>query len=135
MAEGNRSEAGGRPAVEWVVGSVSLALVACIIAFLAYEALFGGAAPPVLGVSIDRFERMNNGSTVVEVIVRNDGDRTAAGVVAQVVTMGAAGQRIRKTIRFDYVPGHATRRGAFLFDDAGISRADLQLSIDGFTEP
>lgn len=134
MAEGNRREAGGRPAIEWVVGFVSAALVSCIIAFLAYEALFGGATPPDLAVSIDRVDRMRNG-TLVEVIVRNDGDRTAAGVVAQVATMGAAGQRIRKTIRFDYVPGHATRRGAFLLDDAGISPADLQLSIDGFTEP
>lgn len=134
MAEGNRSEAGGRPAIEWVVGFVSAALVSCIIAFLSYEALFGGATPPDLAVSIDRVDRMRNG-TLVEVIVRNDGDRTAAGVVAQVVTTGAAGQRIRKAIRFDYVPGHATRRGAFLLDDAGISPADLQLSIDGFTEP
>lgn len=128
------SGAGGRPAVEWVVGAVSAVLVACVAGFLAYQAAFGNTVPPRLSVSVDRFEPVSNG-TLVEVVVRNDGDRTAAGVVAQLATADAQGQTIRKTIRFDYVPGHAARRGAFLLDDPQLSRADVRPSIDGFTEP
>lgn len=132
--DGNSSRAGDRPAVEWIVGGVSAVLVACIAAFLAYQAAFGDSVPPRLSVSVDRFEQVSNG-TLVEVVVRNDGDRTAAGVVAQVAMADGQGQTIRKTIRFDYVPGHATRRGAFLLDDPQLSRAEVRPSIDGFTEP
>ncbi|WP_067334297.1 hypothetical protein [Stappia indica] len=134
MTDASSRSADDRPMIEWVVGCFSALLVACVGGFLAYEAAFGEATPPALAASIGRIERERSG-TVVEVLVRNDGDRTAAGVVVQVATTGVDGRQVRKTIRFDYVPGHGTRRGAFLLEGAELSQADMQLSIDGFTEP
>lgn len=134
MSERDRQQAESRPILEWIAGILSAAVVAGLIGFLFYEAAFGEAKPPMLTVTIDRLEAVENGTLVI-VAATNGGDEAAAevGVVALVAGEGEAASR--KEIRFDYVAANATRRGAFLIETPGLDRKDLRLDIEGYVEP
>jgi len=123
----------GRPAIEWVVGAVSAILVACLILYLGYQALFGETRPPDLLPTVERIDQFNNG-TVVMLAVANRGDEAAAAVTVFASASDASGRALRKQIEFDYIAAHAVRRGAFVFPGP-ISSDALDLEIGGYTEP
>lgn len=123
----------GRPAVEWIFGSVSAVVIAGLVLFLGYQALFGDTRPPELLVSIDRTDQYNSGTTVI-VSVANRGDEAAAAVTVYASASDASGRALRKQIEFDYIAAHAVRRGAFVFPGA-ISSDALDFEIGGYTEP
>lgn len=125
----NRTSGNDRPLVEWIVGGIACAAIAGLIGFLVFQALTGDARPPRLSVTIEAIERSENGA-VVRVAVRNHGDRAAAGV-----TVHAADGSAERSIEFDYIAGHAVRRGAFVFPDADIAPDRLAVGIGGFVEP
>lgn len=129
-----RQSAAARPAVEWIVGALSCVMLAALIAFLLQQALSGDASPPQLSVAIEGIEHAGGG-TVVRIAVTNDGDEAAAGVRVLAARAGAPDERARREIEFDYVVGHAVRRGAFRFADAEIQATDLDVGIGGFVEP
>lgn len=122
----------GRPTIEWVFAAVSGVLVLGLVAFLGYQALFGERGPANLVVSIERVERMDNG-TMVTVAVANRGDKAAASVTVDAALSAAAGEVPAKQISFDYIAAHAIRRGAFLFPKA-ISAKDLDIAVGGYSE-
>lgn len=129
----NRKEnkhSNGRPALEWVVGVISAIVVLGILTFLGYEALFGEARPPDLLATIDRADDIEGG-TLFGVTLSNRGDQAAAEI-----TVEATGTNFpRKEIRFDYVPSHAVRRGAFMIEGSGVSAEDVRLHVHGYVEP
>lgn len=122
-----------RPAVEWIFGSVSAAIVVGLVLFLGYQALFGDTRPPELLVSIDRIDRFDNGTSVI-VSVANRGDEAAAAVTVSASASDASGRASQKQIEFDHIAAHAVRRGAFVFPGP-VSSDALQLEIGGYTEP
>lgn len=123
----------GRPAIEWVVGAVSAILVGCLILYLGYQALFGQTRPPDLVTTVERIDKLNNG-TVIMVAVANRGDEAAAAVTVFASASDASGRALRKQIEFDYIAAHAVRRGAFVFPGP-ISSDAVDVDIGGYTEP
>lgn len=122
-----------RPAVEWIFGSVSAIVIAGLVLFLGYQALFGDTRPPELLVSVDRIDRLDSGTAVI-VSVANRGDEAAAAVTVYASASDASGRALRKQIEFDYIAAHAMRRGAFLFPGP-ISSDAFELEIGGYTDP
>lgn len=122
-----------RPAIEWVFGSASAVLVAALILFLGHQALFADARPPDLLVTVERIDRLRDGSAVT-IAVANRGDETAAAVTVSASASAAAGGVSRKRIEFDYVAAHALRRGVFLFPQA-VAAPDLLVEVDSYVEP
>lgn len=125
----NRRSRNDRPLVEWIVGGLACAAIAGLIGFLVFQALAGNASPPRLSVTVEAIERDGIGA-VVRIAVRNHGDRAAAGVAVHAADGGT-----ERSIEFDYVAGHAVRRGAFAFPDADIAPDRLAVGIGGFVEP
>lgn len=121
----------GRPLIEWVFGGVSAAVVAALILFLGYQALFGDARPADLMVTIERIDRLESGAEVV-VALENRGDRAASAVAVYASERGDGASRQR--IEFDYVAAHGVRRGAFIFPEP-VEAADLLVEVGGYTEP
>lgn len=121
-----------RPVIEWVVGGVSGTLVGLLILFLGYQAVFGDNRPPDLVVALERIEPLETG-TLVAVTVANRGDQAAAEVMVQALRTDSPGA-VQRAIQFDYVAGHAVRRGAFLFP-GHLSRDDIHIEIGGYSEP
>lgn len=118
-----------RPFIEWIVGTLSAALVAGLAGYLLYEAAFGDVRPPDLRVTIENVEPVDGG-TQARIVVRNHGDRAASGV-----TVRATGLRDdTRQIEFDYVAGHSVRYGAIILPQQ-ISASDLRIEIGGYVEP
>lgn len=123
-----------RPAVEWIAGALSCALVVALIAFLFYRAVSEDAPTPDLSVTIEGIEQAAGG-TIVRIAVANSGDAAASAVTVHAARRDAPEGDAGRQIEFDYVAGHAVRRGAFVFPDAAIAPGDLEVEIGGFVEP
>jgi uncharacterized protein (TIGR02588 family) len=124
----------GKPVIEWIVGAISAVLVACLVFFLTYEATVAETKPALLVAKIERLDTVENGTLVV-VMVTNHGDEAAAQVGIQAMLARADQQPAAKAIEFDYIAGHAVRRGAFVFEERDISPAEIRVNVQGFTEP
>lgn len=134
MTEPSSKNGHGRPAFEWIVGSIAAVVVCALLSFLGYEALFGDARPPDLVTSIERLEEVEGGTLVV-VAVANRGDQAAAEVGVEATVQGSGPEAIRKEIRFDYVASHAVRRGAFVVEGTEVGATDVELRVHGYVEP
>jgi uncharacterized protein (TIGR02588 family) len=95
--------------LEWTVFAVSLALVALVVALLAWEAAEDADVPPRLVVTLGTPGPGLSGVRV-PVSVRNDGAQTVSSVLVE-VTDG----RETAEVSFGYVPRHSTRTGGALF--------------------
>jgi len=124
----------GRPMIEWIFGGVSALVVAGVIGFLAFEALFGDSAPPHLQASVEKLERVQD-HTLVFITVANGGDRAAAGVAVEALVQRPGAEAERQEISFDYVAAHSVRRGAFVVKDQQIGDSNIVLTIHGYVEP
>lgn len=122
-----------RPAIEWVFGSMSALLVAALILFLGYQALFADARPPDLAVTVERIDKLNGGSAVT-VAIENRGGEAASAVIVTASAPDASNGISRMQIEFDYVAAHAVRRGVFLFS-GNVAAQDLLVEVDGYVEP
>lgn len=123
-----------RPTFEWIVGTICATLVLAIVFLLGFEALFGSERPPQLSAVIERLEP-GSGGTLAVVTVSNEGDVAAAkvGVEATIARDGEAPQQ--KHIEFDYVAAGGTRSGAFVIDGKGVRMEDIDVSVQGFSDP
>src|SRR5690606_25511132 len=122
-----RKDLQSRPMIEWIFGAVSALLVAGVIGFLAFEALFGDSRPPDLDVSIERIDK-SAGGTLILVAVTNTGDKAAADVGIQARVSGPDGNAELREIRFDFVAAHSVRHGAFLVQGQDVESADVVLT-------
>lgn len=121
------------PVIEWVFGAVSATLVAGLVFFLGYQALFGDARPPHLEVSIERIERIDNGVVVI-IAIANRGDEAASAVTVYASAPDISGSALQKQVEFDFVAAHSKRRGAFMFSES-VTTDDLHIEVGGYTEP
>lgn len=123
-----------KPMIEWIVGGISAAIVAVLLGFLVYEALFADSLPPSLTATIEALEPTDEG-TVVRVAVTNGGDKAAAAVQVQCIVVGREGAEANREIELDYVAGHGVRRGAFIFAERLDPQLPIEVEIVGYTEP
>lgn len=120
--------------LEWSVFTAGLLLLLCTTGYLVYEALVHGREPAALSVTLgDPWSpEADPSSTVVPVIVRNDGGHTAVDVTVEVV-LAAEGAERRQLV-FAFVPRHSSRSGALIFQQRP-SREALRAQVLGYLEP
>ena len=115
------------PLLEWIAAGVGLVLTVGMLTVIGREALSGEVGqPPAIEVRVERVVATPAGF-VVEIAATNRSGATAAAVQvegelkdgeAEVETSGAV---------FDYVPGHATRRGGLFFrEDPRLHRLEVR---------
>ena len=121
-----------RPMVEWVAGALSCAIVAALVAFLLHRALSQETQAPALSVAVEAVEQVADGA-LVRIALVNRGDATAATVRVRAVRRDEPGTA--REIEFDYIAGHAVRRGAFAFAGAPPAPEEIEIGIVGFVEP
>lgn len=119
-----------RPAAEWAVGAVSAILVACLVLYLGGQALFGETRPADLHASIEDATALDD-ATRVTVTVGNRGDEAAFAVTVLATGADAA---VTRSIEFDYVAAHATRRGTLVFPGR-LEADEIRVVIGGYTGP
>lgn len=123
-----------RPLIEWIFGGISAAIVAMVILYLGYEAVFGDSEPPDFAVTIDRLEEVESG-TLVMVTVANKGDRSAAEITVQAGIAPDGVEPSTKEIRFDFIAAHSMRKGAFIVEDGPVDEESLTFTVQGYVEP
>lgn len=128
------AEAAGRPAaLEWIVGLVSLLLVAAMAGFILVQGLTDDDAPPALRAMPgavaavgDRFR--------VEFRVVNRGDAAAAAVAVAGELRDGDTVVEASAATLDYVGGNSERGGGLMFT-ADPARYTLQLAVEGYADP
>ena len=120
--------------LEWAVFVIGLVLVVAVLAYLAYDGLTMGDAPPSIEVRLGSPEpRPHN--FIVPVIVINHGDMTAEGVHVEVVIEAEGGdERERGEFQVAFLPRHARREGwvAFQTDPRPFQ---LKARVLGYEDP
>lgn len=122
-----------RPLIEWAIGAVSAALLLLLLSFMARQALFHDSTPPALMVRVTDIRQTVHG-TVVSVLVENRGDKAASAITVG-ATRKAEGEESSKEIEFDYLAGHSSRRGEFVFPDKDLRQDMVELEVNGSVEP
>ena len=111
----DRKRAPKEPLLEWVAAGVGLVLTLGIVAVIGREALNGETRqPPAIEVMKGDPVPIANGF-VVEIAAINRSGGTAAEVEIEGALMSGATPVETSSLSFDYVPGHATRRGGLFF--------------------
>lgn len=119
--------------LEWLVFVVGLVLVAGTLVYLAYDGVTMGDEPPNLEVRLGKPERrMHN--FIVPVTVINHGDRTAEGVIVEVVLEGAGAERARGELVIAFLPRRAMREGWVTFERDPLM-ARLSARVLGYEKP
>jgi uncharacterized protein (TIGR02588 family) len=116
--------------LEWVLGAVAAVAVLSIIGFLAWQGLGDSQTDPKLAV--EPVDSAAEGQ--LRFAVRNDGGRTATGVVVSLMLRD--GDRVveDRQLTIDYLPGHSETMGAFVLTP-GSGGLQQELSVDGYVDP
>ncbi len=118
--------------LEWTVFCVSTALIATVIAFLAYESVTMGDAPPDVQLQIGTPEA-RTGYFAVPIQVTNKGDQTAEGVHVEAV-LGAGPEEERSDIEIAFLPRRGAREAWVTFK-ADPRNAKLEARVLGYEKP
>ena len=122
------------PLLEWASAAIGLALTLIILGLIGREALRGDAAqPPAIEVVPVHIARAGTGF-VVEVAAVNRSGGTAADVEIEGVLKQGETALETSSLVFDYVPGHAERRGGLYFRE-DPRRHRLELRPLGYQRP
>ena len=122
------------PLLEWISAAIGLALTLSILGLIGREALRGDAAqPPAIEVVPVHIARTGSGF-VVEVAAVNRSGGTAAEVEIEGVLKQGDSALETSSLVFDYVPGHAERRGGLYFRE-DPRRHRLELRPLGYQRP
>ena len=114
--------------LEWVLGAVSAAVVLAMVGYLVWQAVAETRSPARLSVAPVAAEAGNE----LRFAVRNDGGRTATGVVVRLRVR--AGDRLveERRLTLDYLPAHSEATGAFVPAPEGEA---VELSVEGYLDP
>ena len=120
--------------VEWAVFAVSLVLVIFTLAYLAYDAVTLGDAPPTMEVSTGTpLQRQHN--FIVPVTVINHGDQTAEGVTVEVVLEMNGEEKERAGFEVAFLPRRATREGWVTFQTDPRAGGQIKARVLGYEKP
>lgn len=118
---------------EWAVAVFGALIVIALIGFLVYDALRDENQPPLLETSIVSIEP-SGGAYLVEFLVQNSGDATAAGVTIEAELRDGSAALETHTTTLDYVPAHSRRAGGVLFA-RNPAEFDLEVRATGYQNP
>ena len=129
-----RKQAPREPLLEWLAAAVGLLLSLAVVAIIGREALNGEMEqPPAIEVRAERVVPLRSGF-LVEVEAANRSGGTAAIVEVEGTLKSGEATVETSTLAFDYVPGHAERKGG-LFFKADPRTHSLELRALGYQAP
>jgi uncharacterized protein (TIGR02588 family) len=131
-----RSKAGPprEPLLEWIAAGIGLVLIAGILLVIGREALNGETEQlPSIEVRATRIAAAASGF-VVEVAAVNRSGATAAIVEVEGVLKSGEAEVETSSLAFDYIPGHATRKGGLFFSE-DPRKHRLELRALGYQAP
>lgn len=118
---------------EAVFAALGLLLVLGTVGFLIYRGATTGTRPPVIQIK-QRAVKPQPGGYVLEVDVRNSGDRTAAALTLEGELELPGGEKETSDVTLDYVPSNSHRRAGFFFQHDPQKYA-VKLRAKGYQEP
>jgi uncharacterized protein (TIGR02588 family) len=118
---------------EWIVASVSAAMVVAMLAFLIYDGLRSPRTPAAITIETDSIQAAGPGYLVL-FRARNSGRTTAAQVVVEGSLEAGSGQVETSQTTLDYVPAEGEQRGGLYFRQ-DPRRFRLRLRAHGFRDP
>lgn len=129
MSDGDEQERprGGRTAAEWTTLAVSSAVLAVVVALIVGQ-LLSASDPAAPRAAIGRIEAIGNRYRV-HVMVKNDGDETAANVQITAALGDDDGD-----LSIDFLAGGEEHELVFLFDDDPRA-GDLTVAVSGYEDP
>lgn len=135
MAGRGKSERTPRePLLEWVAAGFGLILILGMMAVIGQEALRGDADQlPSIEVRAARIASTPSGY-VVEIVATNRTGGTAAAVQIEGELMNGETSVETSSLTFDYVPGHAERKGGLFFTE-DPRRHRLEVRALGYQAP
>lgn len=98
-----------------------------------YEAIASPQTPPIIEVLVDSIVDTEHGP-VVQIRVRNHGQRTAAGLHLEGQLRSDTGTVETSQVTIDYVPAQGSRRGGLLFTH-DPRRFALEIRATGYDQP
>ena len=103
------------PVLEWIAAGIGLVLTLGMVAIIGLEALRGDADDlPAIEVRPARVTQTQHGY-VVEIVATNRSGGTAAAVQVEGALKAGETSLETSSLTFDYVPGHAERKGGLFF--------------------
>lgn len=118
---------------ELVFAAIGLLLVLGTVGFLIFRGATTGSRPPAIRIEQRGVTPQRQGY-VLEVDVRNDGDRTAAALTLEGELELPDGKKETADVSLDYVPSSSHRR-AGLFFEHNPQKYPLKLRAKGYQEP
>ena len=120
--------------VEWLVFGVGLLLVVSTLAYLAYDAVTLGDAPPSIEVRAGAPVQVTQ-SFLIPITLVNHGDQTAEGVLIEVVLENGGEEKERAEFTVAFLPRRSTREGwaAFQTDPRTVER--IKARVMGYEKP
>ncbi len=116
--------------VEWLMGSLSAAMVLALLGFLSLEGLSRQGGIPQLELRAIRHIEQPEG-TIVVIEVHNRGKATAADVAISGTSPGSSSPR---EVTLDYAPAESVREVTLIFPDV-VALDALTLDVLGYHEP
>lgn len=115
------------PFLEWIAAAIGLLLTLAMLAIVGRDAISGDAhEPPAIEVMVSRIVQAGSGF-VVEIVATNRTGGTGAAVEIEGELKSGETPVETSSLTFDYVPGHAERRGGLFFrQDPRIHQLELR---------
>lgn len=121
------------PMTEWIVATVSAALVLGVLGFLIWDGVSHPSTPPDVTVEVDSILPAGPGYLVL-VQARNRGRNTAADVIVEGELEADTGQVEIAQTMLDYVAGGGEQRAGLYFQ-RDPRTLKLRLRAHGYREP
>jgi len=120
--------------LEWIVFAMSVVLVSCTLAYLAYDGTTIGDAPPSIEIRVGA-PTQGQHNYIVPVYIINHGDQTAEGVQIEVVLEHEGTEMERSEFAVAFLPRHATREGWVAFQTDPRAAEKINARVLGYEKP
>jgi uncharacterized protein (TIGR02588 family) len=122
------------PLLEWIAAGLGLLLTLALLAVIGREAIAGETSePPAIELRAASVRPLPSGF-LVEVVASNRSGGTGAGVQVEGALKSGSVAVETSDFTFDYVPGHAERKGGLFFRQ-DPRRHRLELRALGYQAP
>jgi uncharacterized protein (TIGR02588 family) len=122
------------PLLEWLAAGIGLLLTLALLAVIGREAIAGDSdEPPAIEIRAGAVRALPSGF-LVEIVAANRSGGTGAGVTIEGELKSGDAAVETSDFTFDYVPGHAERRGGLFFKE-DPRRYKLELRALGYQLP
>jgi uncharacterized protein (TIGR02588 family) len=124
----------GKNWLEWTVFALSVVLVTCTLAYLAYDGMTIGDAPPSIEIRVG-VPTQGQHNFIVPVSITNHGDQTAEGVQIEVALEAEGKEMERSEFAVAFLPRRATREGWVAFQTDPRTAQKINARVLGYEKP